>query len=74
MHTQTQEYLDKHSLLYKFQSGFRKNFSTDFCLVQLSDYFINGKDKELHTGMILINLQEAFDTLDCWKGFFRKKV
>ena len=24
--TQTQEYLDKHSLLYKFQSDFRKNF------------------------------------------------
>ena len=34
---QTQKYLDKNSLLYKFQSDFKKNFSTDSCLVQLSD-------------------------------------
>ena len=37
IHTQTQEYLDKYSLLYRFQSGFRKYFSTYSCLVQLSD-------------------------------------
>ena len=64
IHIQTQEYLDKHGLLYKFQSGFRKNFSTDSCLVHLSDFIINGMDKGLHTGMILIDLQKAFDTLD----------
>ena len=40
IHIQTQEYLDKNSLLYKFQSGFSKNFSTDSCLVQLSGYII----------------------------------
>ena len=64
IYIQTQEYLDKHGLLYKFQSGFRKKFSTDSCLVQLSDFIINGMDKGLHTGMILIDLQKAFDTLD----------
>ena len=63
IHTQTQKYLDKHSLLYKFQSGFPNFFLTDSCLVQLSDYIINGMDKGLHTGMILIDLQKAFDTL-----------
>ena len=64
IHIQTQEYLDKYGLLYKFQSGFRKKFSTDSCLVQLSDFIINGMDKGLHTGMILIDLKKAFDTLD----------
>ena len=64
IHIQTQEYLDKHGLLYKFQSGFRKKYSTDSCLVQLSDFIINGIDKGLHTGMILIDLQKAFYTLD----------
>ena len=64
IHIQTQEYLDKHGLLYKFQSGFRKKFSTDSCLVQLSDFIINAMDKGLHTGMTLIDLQKAFDTLD----------
>ena len=55
-----QEYLDKNSLIYKFRSGFRKKISTDSCLVQLTDYM----DKGQHTGMILIDLQKAFDTLD----------
>ena len=64
IHIQTQEYLDKHGLLYKFKSDFRKKFSTDSCLVQLSDFIINGMDKGLHTGMILIDLQKGFDTLD----------
>ena len=53
--TQTQEYLDKDCLLYKFQLGFGIIFSTDFCLVQLIDYIIHGMDKGLHTGMILID-------------------
>ena len=64
IHIQTQEYLDKNGLIYKFQSGVRNNFSTDSCLVQLTDYTIKGMDKEQHTGMILIDLQKAFDTLD----------
>ena len=59
IHTQAQEYLDKRSLLYKFQSGLRKKISTDSCLVQLSDYTINSMDKG-----ILIDLQKTFDTLD----------
>ena len=61
---QTQEYLDKNGLLYKYQSGFRANFSTDSCLVQLTDFILRGMDKGFHTGMILVDLQKAFDTLD----------
>ena len=64
IHIQTQEYLDKNGLIYKFQSGFRKSFSTDSCLVRLTDYIIEGIDKRQHTGMILIDLQKAFDSLD----------
>ena len=59
IHTQAQEYLDKRSLLHKFQSGLRKKIWTDSCLVQLSDYTIIGMDKG-----ILIDLQKTFDTLD----------
>ena len=32
IYIQTQEYLDKNGLIYKFQSGFRKKFSTGSCL------------------------------------------
>ena len=42
-------------LLYTYQSDFRKNHSTDFCLS-----YLNGKG--IMTGMILIDLQKVFDT------------
>ena len=34
IHIQTQQYLDKNGLIYKFQSDFRKIFWTDSCLGQ----------------------------------------
>ena len=48
----------------KYQSGFRANFSTDSCLAQLTDFVLRGMDKGIHTGMILIDLHEHFDTID----------
>ena len=61
---QTQEYLDKNDLLYKYQSGFRANFSTDSCLAQLTDFMLRRMDKGFYTEMVLVDLQKAFDTLD----------
>ena len=46
------------------QSGFRPNRSTDLCLAQLTDFVTTGMDKQMHTGIILVDLQKAFDTLD----------
>ena len=62
VHEQSIEFLDKHNILYKFQSGFRKNHSTDFCLSYLTDKI--SKYSGLLTGIILIDLQKAFDTVD----------
>ena len=61
---QAQEYSDKNGLLCKYQSGFRTFFSADSCLVQLTNFILRGMDKGFHTGMILMDLQKAFDTLD----------
>ena len=58
----TQEYLDKNGLLYKYPSGFHANFSTDLCLVKLPDFILGGMNKGFHTGLILVDLQEAFYT------------
>ena len=46
-----------------YQSGFRTNHSTDLCLAQLIDFVATGMDKQMHTIMILVDLQKAFDTL-----------
>ena len=63
IHDQTQEFLDTNKIL-KFQSGFRKGFSTDSCLSYLNNKIAAGFESGLHTGMILIDLQKAFDTIN----------
>ena len=64
IHNQTQSFLDENKILYTYQSGFRKHYSTDTCLSYLTDRLCNGFEKRLLTGMILIDLQKAFDTID----------
>lgn len=57
--------------------SFRVNFSNDSCLVQLKDFVLIDMYKGMHTGMIVIDLQKAFGTLDqkvvlermTWLGF-----
>ena len=47
-----------------YQSGFRTNHSTDVCLAQLIDFVLTGMDKQMHISMILVDHQNAFDTVD----------
>ena len=51
-------------ILYKYQSSFPVNFSVDSYLVQLTDFILRGMEKGFHTGVILVDLRKAFDTLD----------
>ena len=82
IHNQTQEFLDKNSILYKYQCGFRKHHSTDTCLPYLTDKVKIGFEEGLLTGMVLIDLQKAFDTIDhsillekmCCLGFAGKTI
>ena len=56
--------MDSNSLLYELQSGFRSSFSTDSCLIQLSDFIRKQQDKGHYTGMVILDLQNAFDTVN----------
>ena len=58
---QLNEFLVKKGLLFDYQSGFRKGFSTDTCLMNLCDYIRTESSKGNYTGMIMIDLQKAFD-------------
>ena len=64
IHDPTSISLNSKNLLYTYQSGFRKKHSTDFCLSYLNDKILKGFDRGMMTGMILVNLQKAFDTTD----------
>ena len=61
---QTEEFLSLNKVLYDYQSGFRKNHSTDTFLSFLNDKILKGFDDGLLTGMIFIDLQKAFDTIN----------
>ena len=63
VHDQVDNFLLQNNILYNYHSGFRKNHSTDLCLSFLNDKILKGFDKGLFTGMILIDLQKAFDTI-----------
>ena len=64
MHVQLSEYLAKRDLMYENQSGFRESYSTDTCLVALTDYIKGEMGKGNLVGLVLIDLQKAFDTVD----------
>ena len=64
VHEQFQTYLNKANLIYPQQSGFRPNYSTDTCLIHLIDKIKAENDKGNYTGMCLIDLQKAFDTVN----------
>ena len=70
---QSQDYLNENNILYKYQSGFRTKHSTDTCLSLLNDNILTGIDNGMLTGMILIDLKKAFDTID-HEIFFSKIV
>ena len=62
--TQVDSYLRENNILYSYQSGFRNSFSTDTCLIHLTDYIQNQVSKGNYTGLVLLDLQKAFDTVD----------
>ena len=64
IHDQVFSYLKSNGLMYEFQSGFRQSFSTNTCLIHLTDYIKFQSDKGNYTGMVLLDLQKAFDTVD----------
>jgi len=64
VHDLGKSYLKSNELLFKFQSGFRCGFSTDTWLIHLTDFIRLETNKGDLVGMILLDLQKAFDTVD----------
>ena len=49
---------------YNLQSMFISNYLINLCLSFLNNKILKGIDEGLLTGMILIELQKAFDTIN----------
>ena len=57
-------FLSENNIVYSFQFEFRPKHSTNLCLSHLTDKILKGFDEGLLTGMILIVLQKAFNTIN----------
>ena len=63
VYNQTNDFLKSKNLVYDLQSGFRESYSTDSCLIYLTDYIRLQSDQGNYTGMAMLDLQKAFDTV-----------
>ena len=64
VYNQLQKYLVDNNIIYKYQSGFRPNNSTDTCLMYLTDLIKSEISKGNYVGMLLLDVQKAFDCVN----------
>ncbi|KAK1898792.1 putative RNA-directed DNA polymerase from transposon X-element [Dissostichus eleginoides] len=64
VYEQDEKYLAEKNLIYEFQSGFRTSHSTDTCLLYLNDHIKQEVDAGKYCGMVMLDLQKAFDTVN----------
>ncbi len=57
-------FLEEFKLLTVAQSGFKQLHSTVTALLQVTDRWLENIDKGLVTGVVFIDLNKAFDTVD----------
>ena len=57
-------YMVQNNLLYKLQSAFHDNHSTESALIHLTDQILFNLDQDEVTGMVLVDFRKAFDVVD----------
>jgi len=62
--TQLTEHLNNHSLFNSHQSAYTKSHSTETVLLSLHDHLVQSMGHQKVTGLCLLDLSAAFDTID----------
>ena len=57
-------YVTENSFVYSYKPGFRKKHSADSCISYLADKIFTKFDSVLLIGIIHIDLQKTFDTIN----------
>ena len=58
------QYLDKHDVLFKYQFGFRKNYSTEQAIMEITDNLKAPIDSNLVSCGQFLDFSKAFDTVN----------
>ena len=64
MHKRLYSFLQQHDILYKNQFGFRKNNSTTFALLDLTEQIKESIDNKKYGCGVFIDIRKAFDTVN----------
>ena len=64
VHDQIQTYLTNNDLVYEYQSDFRPGYSTETCLIYLTDFIKENVAKGYLVGALLLDVQKAFDCVN----------
>ena len=57
-------YLERHSILYQYQFGFRKGHPTAQALAEIADNLGKSIDNNLYTCRVFLDFSKAFDTVN----------
>ena len=64
MYNRMEHFIEEHNLIYKYQFGFRKKYSTNHALLSIVEQINSNLDKKNFACGIFVDLQKAFDTVD----------
>ena len=64
MYSRLDNFLDLSDTIYKFQFGFRKNYSTNHALLSIVEQIKAALDKKMFSCGVFIDLEKAFDTVN----------
>ena len=64
VYNQLYSFIDKHQILYKYQFGFRKGYSTEQAILEITDNLKLATDKGQITSGLFLDRSKAFDTVN----------
>ena len=64
VYNQLYSFIDKHQILYKYQFGFRKGYSTEQAIREITDNLKLTSDKGQITYGLILDLSKAFDRVN----------
>jgi len=64
MHVRMSSYLERYKVLYDYQFGFRKNYSTSLALIDVVNMIQNEIYEDKFVLGVFMDLQKAFDTIN----------